>query len=106
MTRQRLIVQMGMGVGDSVGQAARLAIADAQCRARVHVDIPFTTRLTLGVPEAAGVDPSDLAAALGSGDLELKVVAGGMHLPQPDDTAIVVVSAAIELFPATQSAAG
>jgi hypothetical protein len=99
MSRRRLIVQMGMGVGNSPGEAAARALADAQGRAQVHVDVPFTTRLTLGLPEPQEIAPNDLAAALGTADLELHVVAGGMIVPQPGGAPLVVVSAAIEMFP-------
>ncbi|WP_323769185.1 Lin0512 family protein [Antarctobacter sp.] len=98
---QRLIVQMGMGVGDTISDAATRAIADAQGRARIHIEAPFATRLTLGLPQEAKVDPSDLARAFGTSDVELHVVAGGMHLPQPGGGALFVVSAAIEVFPQT-----
>lgn len=96
---QRLIVQMGMGIGSTVAVAAERAVADAQARAQIHVDVPFTVRLTLGVPEAAQVDPSDLARAFSTPDLEVHVVAGGMRVPQPVGDALFVVGAAIERFP-------
>lgn len=99
MSRQRLIVQMGMGVGDTAGQAAERAVADAQGRARIHVDVPFAVHLTLGVPQTAEIEPGDLAAAFATSDLQVRIVPGGMLIPQPDGTPLVLVSAAIERFP-------
>lgn len=96
---QRMIVQMGMGIGGTVALAAERAVADALARAQIHVDVPFTVRLTLGVPEAAQMDPSDLARAFSTPDLEVHVVAGGMQVPQPAGDALIVVGAAIERFP-------
>lgn len=104
--KQRLIVQMGMGIGDTVAQAAERAMADAQARARVHCDVPFATRLTLGVPREYALDPSDLARAFDTADLDLHVVAGGMSVPQAEGCPLIVVSAAIERFPLKVPTAG
>lgn len=101
---QRLIVQMGMGIGSTVAVAAERAVADAQARAQIHVDVPFTVRLTLGVPETAQVEPSDLARAFSTPDLEVHVVAGGMRVPQPAGDVLFVVGAAIERFVRTEPA--
>lgn len=96
---QRLIVQMGMGTGSSLEEAAARAIADAQGRAVIHAEARFATRVSLGMPVVMDVDPSDLARAFGTPGVELHVVKGGMELPQPDGSALYVISAAIELFP-------
>lgn len=100
---QRLIVQMGMGTGTSLEEAAARAIADAQGRAVIHAEARFATRVSLGMPVVMDVDPSDLARAFGTPGVELgvelHVVKGGMELPQPDGSALYVISAAIELFP-------
>ncbi len=97
--KQRLIVQMGMGVGDTAGQAVERALADAQARARLHVDVAVEVRVTLGVPDAAELDTSGLNRIFGAGEMDLKVVPGGMTVPQPGGAEAIVVSAAIEVFP-------
>lgn len=97
--RQRLIVQMGMGVGVTAGLAAERAIAAAQARAVLHVDVDCAVHVTLGVPEAADLDTSGVNHAFGAGEVEVRVVPGGMVVPQPGGSALVMVSAAIEVFP-------
>lgn len=97
--RRRLIVQMGMGVGDTAGHAAERALADAQARARVHVAAEVEVRVTLGVPDPSALDASGLNRAFGAGDMDLRVVPGGMTVAQPGGAAVVVASAAIEVFP-------
>jgi hypothetical protein len=104
MSRQRLIVQMGMGVGATYNEAAARAVADAQGRAQIHVDTPMTTRLTLAMPQEMRVESSDLARAFGASDMELHIVRGGMLVPQPDGSSLIVISAAIELFPKDRTA--
>ena len=97
--KQRLIVQMGMGIGDTVGHAAERAVTDAQARARLHIETDVEIRVTLGVPGSAELDTSGLNHAFGAADVDLRVVPGGMTVPQPGGAEAVVVSAAIEVFP-------
>ncbi|BBU56847.1 hypothetical protein KU6B_31120 [Mameliella alba] len=97
--RQRLIVQMGMGVGETAGLAAERAIASAQARAVLHVDVDCAVHVTLGVPESAELDTSGVNRAFGAAEVEVRVVPGGMSVPQPGGAALVMVSAAIEVFP-------
>ena len=104
--KQRLIVQMGMGLGDTAGHAAERAIADAQARARLHVDTDVHIRVTLGVPGSTELDASGLNRAFGAADVDLKVVPGGMIVPLPGKAEVVVVSAAIEVFPQEGPRAG
>lgn len=97
--RRRLIVQMGMGVGDTAGQAAERALADAQARARLHLDVDCQVVVTLGVPVPSELEASGLNRAFGAGDMDLRVVPGGMAVALPEGGSLVVASAAIEVFP-------
>lgn len=97
--RRRLIVQMGMGIADTAGQAAERALADAQARARLHLEVDCEVVVTLGVPEPSALDASGLNRTFGAGDIDLRVVAGGMTVAQPVGGTLIVASAAIEVFP-------
>ncbi|MBY6161420.1 hypothetical protein KUV73_11085 [Mameliella alba] len=103
----RLIVRMGTGIGDTVLEAAQKALADAQTRARLHVDVECRVVVTLGLPKAAGeVDTGALPVGDLGDDVEMRVVPGGMMVDQPNGRPVCIVSAAIEHFPKALSARG
>lgn len=97
--KRRLILQMGMGVGDTAGQAADRALADAQARARLHVDADCEVVVTLALPDPAALDASGLNRAFGAGDMDLRLVPGGMAVTLPQGGSLIVASAALEVFP-------
>lgn len=97
--KRRLIIQMGIGIGETAGQAAERAVADAQARARVHVDADVEVRVTIGVPEAVELEASGLNRAFGAAEVDVHVVPGGMVVPQPGGGDLILAGAAIETFP-------
>lgn len=98
MTAQRLIVQMGMGVGDTPEQAVHRAVSDAMARARTHSDVPFEIRVTISLPDGLEVDTAPVRAALGHGVIRVSVVPGGLRVPAPGGE-LIVANAALERFP-------
>ncbi len=66
------------------------------------IDLPHTemrVQVTVAVQEPDKIDPEALKAGLPSGRAQVKVVSGGLNIPNPEtgDTA-VVATAAVEAF--------
>jgi uncharacterized protein (TIGR02058 family) len=109
MTRQRLIVEMGMGVdlhGRDYTKAACRAVEDALRHSSMPVlrNIEFSpgakqVRVTIGVQDPDAVDHGAVAALLPHEGVEVIVTHGGMDVA--DDSygeGHVIASAAVELF--------
>ena len=109
MTRQRLIVEMGMGVdlhGRDYTKAACRAVQDALRHSSMPVlrNIDFApgdkhVRVTIGVADPGAVDKTAVAALLPHEGVEVIVTHGGMDVA--DDSygeGHVIASAAVELF--------
>jgi|TARA_B110000971_G_scaffold71258_1_gene73057 uncharacterized protein (TIGR02058 family) len=110
---QRFIIEMGMG-NDQYGQdytkAAHRAIEDALR----HSAIPMfqalepslglapqdmRVQVTIGVQQPDLVDTKALVSALPRGRAEVRAVAGGLNVVNPDSgNVIVIASAAVEAF--------
>jgi len=110
---QRFIIKMGMG-NDQYGQdytkAAHRAIEDALR----HSAIPMfqalepslrlapqdmRVQVTIGVQQPDLVDTKALVSALPRGRAEVRAVAGGLNVVNPDSgNVIVIASAAVEAF--------
>ena len=106
---QRIIIEMGMGNdlhGMDYQKAARRAIEDAIRHSTLpifqSIDLPHTemrVAVTVAVQEPDEIDPEALKSGLPRGRAEVKVVAGGLNIPNPEtgDTA-VVATASVEAF--------
>ena len=115
MTRHRLIVEMGMGTdlhGADSTKAACRAVEDALRRASLDVlSLPglvtdgMRIDVTIAVPDPAAVDTDAVAALVPHGPVAVRVVHGGLHLPDGRNAAHTVATAAIEVFLPDQSAA-
>jgi len=106
---QRVIIEMGMGNdlhGMDYQKAARRAIEDAIRHATLpifqSIDMPHTdmrVQVTVGVQEPEKTDTDALISGLPRGRATVRVVKGGLNIPNPEtgDTA-VVATAAVEAF--------
>lgn len=109
MSDRRFIIEMGMG-NDLYGQDCTKAAARAIEDAIRHSSIPlFETlgiahdamrvRVTVGVPDPDSVDCAALAAGLPRGRAEVRAVAGGLSVTNPDTGNVTVIAqAAVEAF--------
>ena len=109
MTRQRLIVEMGMGVdlhGRDYTKAACRAVEDALRHSSMPIlrNIAFApgdrqVRVTIGVAEPDAVDRDAVAARLPNEGVEIIVTLGGMDVADASyGEGHVIASAAVELF--------
>ncbi len=109
MTKQRFIIEMGMG-NDLYGQDYTKAAARAIEDAIRHSSIPMfealgidhaemRVQVTVGVQEPERIDCAALLAGLPRGRAEVKPVFGGLNTTNPDNGNVTVIaSAAVEAF--------
>jgi len=106
MSLRRAIVELGAGTdlhGRDYTKAAVRAVDDALCHCSLSflraLDIDpaaMQVEVTIGVREPAQVDPAAVEAALAHGDVTVRVVRGGLDVPDDErDDVTVVASAAI-----------
>ncbi len=109
MAEQRFIIEMGMGndqYGEDYTKAAARAIEDAIR----HSAIPMfeatglsheemRVLVTVGVADPEAVDCAALAERLPRGRAEVRAVAGGLNVVNPDTgRTLVMATAAVEAF--------
>ena len=111
---QRVIIEMGMGNdlhGMDYQKAARRAIEDAIRHSTLpifeSIDMNHTemrVQVTVAAQEPDRLDPEALTSGLPRGRAEVRIVQGGLNIPNPEtgDTA-VVVTAAVEAFLPSQA---
>jgi len=94
MKRQRLIVQMGIGVAFDATEAATKAVAEATGRGTVHLTTPVSEVVVrLGAPDPAKVDSARVAELFADGAVDVRIVPGGQVFDGR-----VLVCAAVERF--------
>ncbi len=115
MTDQRVIIEMGMGndqYGMDYTKAAERAIEDAIRHSSLSIfkNLDLSTDLmrvvvTIGVQNPEALDTQRLIAKLPYGTVTITAIKGGLDVHNPHgDGAIVVASAAVEVFLPDQSA--
>ena len=91
MSAKRMVLEFGMGV-DVHGQDATVAACRAVSDAIRHSSLPFfqdvrarggrmLVDVTVGVPNPGSVDVDRVRRELPHGEVTVKAVAGGLHVP-------------------------
>ncbi|MEE4187301.1 MAG: Lin0512 family protein [Roseobacter sp.] len=108
MAEQRLVIEMGMGNdlhGQDYTKAARRAVEDAFR----HSSLPLfgvvglshsemRVQVTVGVQDPDAVDTDALAATLPRGQVEVRVVQGGLNVETDGEGPIVIAQASVEAY--------
>ena len=109
MAEQRFIIEMGMGndqYGEDYTKAAARAIEDAIRHSAIPMleatDLShdqMRVQVTVGVAQPEAVDCDALVERLPRGRAEVRAVAGGLNVVNPDTgRTLVVATAAVEAF--------
>ncbi|WP_424990313.1 Lin0512 family protein [Fluviibacterium sp. S390] len=106
MTDQRVIIKMGMGVGESIDAAVAHGLLDAESHSTLHFldKLPEARhrariKVSLGVSDPAQVDATAVAAQFSPVSTQVVVAEGGLTSTDPDTGSTVQVAAvAVEVF--------